>query len=83
MGIDPGSLIRAKAGVVYVLNQLTDDGHVYYPESDLIQEAREILKVDQEIIAKAIGELSRATLPSGRAASGLSSLLQLFLFYGV
>jgi len=59
IGIDPGSLIRAKAGVVYVLNQLTEDGHVYYPEADLIREAQEILKVDPGIIIKAIGELSR------------------------
>ena len=59
IGIDPSSLIRAKAGVVYVLNQLTEEGHVYYPEADLIREAQEILKVDQEIITKAIGELSR------------------------
>jgi exodeoxyribonuclease V alpha subunit len=59
IGIDPNSLIRAKAGVIYVLNQLTEDGHVYYPEADLIREAQEILKVDQEIITKAVGELSR------------------------
>ena len=59
IGIDPNSLIRAKAGVIYVLNQLTEEGHVYYPEADLIRKAKEILKVDQEIITKAIAELSR------------------------
>ena len=59
IGIDPSSLIRAKAGVVYVLNQLTEDGHVYYPEADLIREAQEILKVGQETISRAITELSR------------------------
>src|SRR5512139_2347789 len=59
IGIDPSSLIRAKAGVIYVLNQLTEDGHVYYPEPELIRKAEEILKVDQDIITKAIGDLSR------------------------
>lgn len=59
IGIDPKSLLRAKAGVIYVLNQLTEEGHVYYPEKDLIQKAKEILKVDQEIIIKAIADLSR------------------------
>jgi exodeoxyribonuclease V alpha subunit len=58
IGIDPKSLIRAKAGVIYVLNELTDEGHVYYPENDLIRKAKEILKVDEEIVAKAITELS-------------------------
>ena len=59
IGIDPKSLVRAKAGVIYVLNQLTEEGHVYYPEADLIHKAEEILKVDQETISKAITELSR------------------------
>jgi exodeoxyribonuclease V alpha subunit len=59
MGIDPNSLIRAKAGVIYVLNGLTKEGHVYYPETDLVRKAKEILKVDQEIITQAITELSR------------------------
>jgi len=58
LGIDPNSLIRAKAGLIYVLNELSEDGHVYYPERDLIHKAREILKVDQEIIIQAISELS-------------------------
>ncbi|MFB3886104.1 MAG: ATP-dependent RecD-like DNA helicase [Thermodesulfobacteriota bacterium] len=58
IGIDPKSLIRAKAGVIYVLNELTDEGHVYYPEKDLTRKAKEILKVDEEIIARAITELS-------------------------
>lgn len=59
MGIDPNSLIRTKAGLVYVLNELTEEGHVYYPERDLIHKAKEILKVDQEIVTKALSELSR------------------------
>ncbi|MEI9479027.1 MAG: ATP-dependent RecD-like DNA helicase [Deltaproteobacteria bacterium] len=59
IGIDPQSLVRAKAGVIYVLNQLTEEGHVYYPEADLIHKAEEILKVDQETISRAITELSR------------------------
>jgi len=57
IGIDPNSLIRAKAGVIYVLNQLTEEGHLYYPEKGLIHKAREILKVDEEVITKAIMEL--------------------------
>ena len=59
IGIDPNSLVRAKAGLIYVLNQLTEEGHVYYPKTDLINKAKEILKVDQEIIASAIDDLSR------------------------
>ena len=59
LGIDRNSLIRAKAGLIYVLNQLTEEGHVYYPESQLIHKAREILHVDEEIIFQALRELSK------------------------
>ena len=59
LGINPHSLIRAKAGLIYVLNQLTEEGHVYYPESPLICKAKEILHVDEEIILQALIELSR------------------------
>lgn len=57
LGIDPNSLIRVKAGLIYVLNELTEEGHVFYPEGGLIHKAREILKVDQEMITQAITEL--------------------------
>jgi exodeoxyribonuclease V alpha subunit len=59
LGIDRNSLIRAKAGLIYVLNQLTEEGHVYYPENQLIHKAREILHVDEEIIFQAVRELSK------------------------
>jgi exodeoxyribonuclease V alpha subunit len=59
LGIDRNSLIRAKAGLLYVLNQLTEEGHVYYPENQLIHQAKEILHVDEEIIILAVKELSK------------------------
>jgi exodeoxyribonuclease V alpha subunit len=59
LGIDRNSLIRAKAGLIYVLNQLTEEGHVYYPETQLVHKAREILDGDEEIIILAVKELSK------------------------
>jgi len=54
LGISKNSDIRAQAGILYVLNQLADDGHVYYPYDLLIEKAKEILEVDSEIISNAI-----------------------------
>ena len=59
LGIDRNSLIRAKAGLIYILNRLTEEGHVYYPEHQLIHKAKEILSVDEEIIIQAVRELSK------------------------
>jgi len=59
LGIDRNSLIRAKAGLIYVLDQLTEEGHVYYPEIQLIHKTKEILNVDEEIVILAVKELSK------------------------
>ena len=57
LGISPHSLIRAKAGLVHVMRELTEEGHVYYPERDLVRKAGEILKIDPEIIKQAMKDL--------------------------
>ncbi len=59
LGIDRNSLIRAKAGLIFVLNQLTEEGHVYYPENQLVHKAKEILNVDEEVIIQAVRELTK------------------------
>ena len=55
LGFDKNSELRAEAGILYVLNQLSDDGHVYYPYDPLIEKCQEILQVNSEIIIQALG----------------------------
>ena len=57
LGIDRNSDIRAESGILYVLHELSDDGHVYYPYEPLIEASRKILEVDKEIIVKALAKL--------------------------
>ena len=59
LGIDSQSIIRAKAGLIYVLSELTQEGHVYYPEDALVKRAGDILKVDAEVVQQALEELRR------------------------
>jgi len=58
IGIPKDSLIRAEAGILYVLHHLSEDGHVYYPYEPLIKECRNILKVERDIIAEAFGKIA-------------------------
>jgi exodeoxyribonuclease V alpha subunit len=58
LGFDKNSEIRAEAGILYVLNQLADDGHVYYPYEPLTEKCQEILKVDRDVIIKAFGNIN-------------------------
>ena len=54
LGIEPVSTERVTAGIVYVLNELASDGHVYYPEESLLKEAADILEVEEALVKEAI-----------------------------
>ena len=58
LGFAKDSELRAEAGILYVLHELTDEGHVYYPYEPLIKKCREILDIDREIVVKAIGTIA-------------------------
>ena len=58
LGVPPDSQMRSEAGILYVLYQLTDEGHVYYPYEELIDKCKEILGVEREIIVKAFAKLA-------------------------
>jgi exodeoxyribonuclease V alpha subunit len=58
IGIAKDALIRAESGILYVLHQLSDDGHVLYPYEPLIEECNKILRVERDIIIKAIGAIA-------------------------
>jgi exodeoxyribonuclease V alpha subunit len=58
LGFSKDSELRAEAGILYVLNQLSDEGHVYYPYEPLISKCEEILGTDREIIIKAFGTIA-------------------------
>jgi exodeoxyribonuclease V alpha subunit len=54
LGFPKDSEVRAEAGILYALHQLSDEGHVCYPYELLVKRCREILGVDRKVIAKAI-----------------------------
>ena len=58
LGFARDSELRAEAGILYVLHQLTNEGHVYYPYEPLIEKCQEILQVDREVILKAFGTIA-------------------------
>jgi len=58
LGFAKDSELRAEAGILHVLHEMTDEGHVYYPYEPLIGKCKEILDIDREIIVKAIGTIA-------------------------
>jgi exodeoxyribonuclease V alpha subunit len=60
MGFARDSELRAEAGILYVLHELTDEGHVYYPYEPLLAKCREILEIDREIVVRALALLAES-----------------------
>ena len=54
LGFDKNSRLRAEAGILYVLNRLSDEGHVYFPYDALMEKCVEVLEVKPEQIAEAL-----------------------------
>ncbi|HJD59177.1 MAG TPA: ATP-dependent RecD-like DNA helicase [Rickettsia endosymbiont of Omalisus fontisbellaquei] len=54
LGIEKNSLIRAEAGVNYMLLEATSDGHCGLPTDILIKNTTKLLEIDKEIVIEAI-----------------------------
>jgi len=58
LGFARDSELRAEAGILYVLNQLAEEGHVYYPYEELVRKCQEILQVERPIIVRALATVA-------------------------
>jgi exodeoxyribonuclease V alpha subunit len=59
LGLPPEHPSRIEAGVVFALNEMIEDGHVYAPRQALEERAIELLGVAQELIAPALERLAQ------------------------
>lgn len=57
LGFEKDSPMRAEAGTLYVLHQLADEGHVFYPYELLISKCCEMLEAAREGIVEALAVL--------------------------
>ena len=51
---------RCRSGILYTLNQLAEDGHVYAEPEQLVTAAKELLQADEEPIRKAVADMIEA-----------------------
>ena len=54
LGVPKDSPGRAQAGVVHALNQLTEEGHLYFPKQGLVEACCEMLEVEAPDVEAAI-----------------------------
>jgi exodeoxyribonuclease V alpha subunit len=73
IGIPPTAPVRVEAGILFVLQQISDEGHTYHPRGALVERCREILKVEPGAIELALRTLQTdrrvVVEPQGAAAA--------------
>ncbi len=60
MGYGNSDPRRCRSGILYTLNQLAEDGHVYAEPEQLVTAAKELLQADEEPIRKAVADMIEA-----------------------
>lgn len=59
LGVHKDSPLRAEAGVLYTLKNLSDDGHVFYPLDLLVEKSAADLDIDPVLAVNAVRSLMR------------------------
>ena len=77
LGYDNNSYARIRSGIMYVLNQLSNEGHCFAYKEQLIEEAGRLLEVEAELIKEAIGKM----LEEGSLIADRDEALYLPVFY--
>ncbi|MEI6147628.1 MAG: ATP-dependent RecD-like DNA helicase [bacterium] len=54
LGVPPQSEIRARAGILYLLQTMTEEGHCYCPRGDLVAAAEQLLEIPGDVLKAAI-----------------------------
>jgi exodeoxyribonuclease V alpha subunit len=57
LGFDTNSYERCRSGILYVLNEFTNEGHCFATREQLITAAEKILEIDPELISTSIDKL--------------------------
>lgn len=77
LGVPKESELRARAGLAYLLQTLTDEGHCYCPVAELILQAQALLDIPAEILTEALEhEVRRGTLVNDRNRIYLKALYE-------
>ncbi len=60
MGYGKNDPRRCRSGLLYTLNQLANEGHVYAEETQLVESAKKLLEAEEESIRDALQQMTQA-----------------------
>src|SRR4030042_1931581 len=58
LGFKNNAPVRVEAGILYVMNQLAEEGHIYYPYNLLVERCRDVLQVDTDVVIGAFASVT-------------------------
>jgi exodeoxyribonuclease V alpha subunit len=76
LGIPRDSAYRSEAGVLFTLRELGKEGHVFFPEGELVARAGELLDIDVDEVERAV---ERLLLSGGVRREGAGSDAPVYL----
>ncbi|MEW6274523.1 MAG: ATP-dependent RecD-like DNA helicase [Bacillota bacterium] len=59
LGVPPDSPLRAQAGILYLLWEATEEGHVFLPRAELVERAGETLQIGKSYLEDALAVLAK------------------------
>jgi exodeoxyribonuclease V alpha subunit len=75
LGVSPQSEVRARAGLIYTLQTMTDEGHCFCPLGELVLQAQALLDIPAEILTEALRhEIHKGRLVNDRERIYLRAL---------
>lgn len=84
LGFEKEKFVRLRSGLLYTLNQLSDEGHCYGTREQLLKTGTELLGVDESVLSMTLDEMIRAedvkTEPLSDTESGMAIYLPAFYF---
>ena len=54
IGFEKNNPERCRSGILYTLNQLADEGHVYAEKEQLLKKCQELLEIDIPVVENAL-----------------------------
>ena len=57
LGMDPGSFVRLRSGLLYALNQLANEGHCFALRNQLIETASSLLSAEPELLSFTLDQM--------------------------
>ena len=82
MGVDSQSEFRIRAALYYLLNEAANNGgHTYLPRLMLMERAKSMLRVDEELISRQVQEALLTKMLVGFSLSGVEDAICLPFFF--